>query len=154
MPLISGSITWGGALVAVRVGVSRNRKKLLEKLGMPVPDGISISAQLDTGSFATGFQPSVFRALGIEPFRKLKIRTPSTKPGAPHDCDQFDVSVTFYSGMDPIVIPSVHAIASDDFDDPNDEEGDGVQAILGRDIWNLCKLGYFGPEQTFDLALP
>ena len=150
MSLVSGRISSEGAIVVVLVGVSRNRQALLEKHGFPVPAKIHVNAQLDIGSFATAFLPSVFESLGIQPFGIIPVRTPSTKPGQPCPCDQFDVSVTFLSGMTPITISSVHAIASDDFD----SHEDGVHAILGRDILDRCTLNYCGPERTFQLALP
>src|SRR5262249_22247401 len=147
-----------------------------------VPKQIRVCAQLDTGSFVTGFMPEVFRALvspaakpalnsfligacfpaiehlnsvqvfvpktlEVGPFGSILLRTPSTKRGEPCEADQFDVSVTLMSGETSFSFPSVHAIASDDFD-PAEE---GVQAIIGRDILNRCVLHYNGPERRFQL---
>jgi hypothetical protein len=150
MSLVSGRITKDGAIVVVLVGVSKNRQALLEKHGFPIPKQIPVNAQLDIGSFATAFLPTVFTSLGVMPFGVIPVRTPSTKPGQPCLCDQFDVSVTFLSGMTPITVSSVHAIASDDFD----RHVDGVNAILGRDILDKCILNYCGPDRIFQLALP
>jgi hypothetical protein len=147
MSLVSGHITREGAIVVVLVGVSKNRQTVLEKHRLPVPQRIPVNAQLDTGSFASGFLPTVFQSLGIKPIGIVSVRTPSTKPGQPFPCDEYDVSVTFLAGITPVTIPSVHAIASDDFD----THEDGVHAILGRDILDRCTLSYCGPDRTFQL---
>jgi hypothetical protein len=150
MSLVSGEITKDGATIIVLVGVSKNRRLRLEKAGLKVPTQVTVRAQLDTGSFATGFMPEVFQSLGVERFRDIPIRTPSTKRGQECRCDQYDVSVTLLSGMTQVVIPSVHAIASDDFD----PEEEGVQAIIGRDILDRCTFYYHGVERSFQLSLP
>jgi hypothetical protein len=147
MPIITGEITWHGAIVCVLVGVGENRRKLLEKVGFPIPQPVQLRAEIDTGSAVTGTMHDVFRQLGLEPFKRIRVRTPSTTPENPALCDQYDVSISFISGTTKYTIPSVHAIASDDFQ-PSDEG----QGIIGRDVLNSCHFQYFGPQRVFQLG--
>jgi hypothetical protein len=136
-------------VVDVLVAASRNRQALLKKLDMRLPAPVAVRAIVDTGSALTGFRSALFRKLGIQPFTKIPVRTPSTQPGSPHIADQYDVSVALIAGGRPTRFLSVHAISSDDFD-PDQE--DGLEAILGRDILDCCNLFYLGPEQRFELG--
>ena len=148
MPLITGDVTEHGAVITVFVGVSRNRRAVLEKHGMAVPKAVGVRAQLDTGSFITGFTTALFEQLGIGPIQVLRIRTPSTSPDRPCDCPVFDVILALVSGMDQTPL-RVHAIASDDFD--RERDGD-VHGIIGRDILDYCNFTYLGPDKRFSLA--
>ena len=82
MPLITGTIGRDGATVSVLIGVSQNRRKRLVGVGLPVPEEVALQLQIDTGSHVTGIPPGVFEQLGIQPFRTIAVRTPSTS-GAP-----------------------------------------------------------------------
>jgi hypothetical protein len=148
MSIVTGNITHDGATIVVFVGVSKRREEQLAKAGFKIPPTIAVCAQIDTGSFATVFMPKTFRALGVTPFSTIKIRTPSTKPGEPCETDQYDVSVTLVSGITQVVIPSVRAIASDDFD----ADDGSVQALIGRDILAGCVFEYFGLHTSFRLS--
>jgi hypothetical protein len=144
MPLISGPVDWNGALVVVLVGVSKNRRAKLQQLSMPVPSPIPLRLQVDTGSHLTGFPAAVFNTLEVGSFGKIRVGTPSTKPGESHYACQFDVSLTLVSGIDQRLFPSVHAIASDDFTEE-------VQGILGRDVLDQCVFEYHGTHHSFRL---
>jgi hypothetical protein len=146
MPVISGPITQDGAVVSVLVGVSEVRRQRLLSTGLPVPPPTPVLAVIDTGSFSTGFRPELLQALGLRPFRRIPILTPSTRPDAPHMCDQYNVSLTLVAGTSQRYFPRVIAIASEDFGEH------GVQALIGRDVLNLCVFSYFGPHATFELA--
>ena len=148
MPFITGRITEEGAIVVMQVGVSRDRQARLESVGFAVPQRIVIRAQIDTGSFVTVFSPHVFERLGISPIEVIAVRTPSTKPGEPCWCDLYDVSVILTSGTSEVVIPNLGVITSLDLD----QDGEEVQAILGRDVLNRCAFNYYGPQQEFHLA--
>jgi len=147
MPLIGGDMTTDGAIITVLVGVSKLYRQRLTRSGQAIPKSIAVRAQIDPGSFATAFMPSVFANLGIKPIGKIAIRTPSTKPGEPSLCDQYDVEVSFVSGMDSYPFPSVRVIESGDF--LQDEE---VQALIGRDILDRCVFQYYGPDRQYSIS--
>jgi hypothetical protein len=147
MSIVTGKITAGGAVVDVLVGVSKNREAVLKSAGFPVPAKIALRAEIDTGSAVTGLIPEAFQQLGVEPFRRILIRTPSTRRGAPCKCDQYDISLTLVAGMAQVIIPSVHAIASEDFGPEED-----IQALIGRDVLQHCVFNYYGQHGEFALA--
>lgn len=146
MSIINGAITQDGATILVLVGVSLNRRRALEKMGFPVPQEIVVNAQLDTGSFITGFTPELFQTLGVGPVDEIAIHTPSTRRGQPCNCPLFDVGVTLVSGTDRYTLPSITVIETGGF-----EHGEPVQAIIGRDILNRCVFQYNGPHRDFSL---
>jgi hypothetical protein len=133
--------------VDVLIGVSPNREAACRRVGFPVPPRVALRAVIDTGSYVTGLTPAAFRALGIQPFRYVPVRTPSTRPGSPHLCDQYDVSLALLAGGSVYSFGSDHAIASDDFTPQED-----VQGILGRDVLDRCVFTYYGPHRYFTLA--
>jgi hypothetical protein len=148
MPLITGEIHHNdGAVIVVCVGVSRNRKAILEKVGFRVPPPVPISAQIDTGSAVTAFMPNVFQSLEIPTFRPIALRTPSTTPDDPGEFNQYDVSVELVSGDTLCTLYDIHAIASEDF-----SPDEAIQGLLGRDVLRRCTFFYFGPDQRFQLS--
>lgn len=147
MPLVTGIITEDGAVVDLLVGVSEQRRQRLVSAGFPVPKSVGLRVQVDTGSFITGLIPQVFDQLGIAFFATVLVRTPSTTPDKPAECEQFDVSLALLSGTTPEYLPSIHVIASADF-----EREENVQGILGRDVLNRCVFTYEGPTRSFFLA--
>lgn len=150
MSLITGRIDRsGGAIVTVLVGVSAVRRSRLVAAQFKVPGEIALRLQIDTGSFATGFPTSVLHAPGISPYRVIPVSTTSTKPGEPHLVDQYEISLGLVSDMTCFSLPSVRAIASDDFG-----YRDGVQGILGREVLDRCVFQYCGPDSAFSLAFP
>jgi hypothetical protein len=146
MPTLTGEISDHGAVISVLVGVPVVRRELLQRLQMSIPPAVSVRAQIDTGSHVTGFSREVFTALELSPFGRTPLRTPSTRPGEPFYADQYEVTLSFVSGMDPYPFPTVRVIASDDF-----RQGEEVEAIIGRDILNGCNFQYLGTAKRFEL---
>lgn len=147
MGLVTGDITHQGAVVGVLVGVSRNWETALRRVGHAVPHPVPVRALIDTGSNVTGLMRSILASLEIKPFSTIRISTPSTPPDCPHPCDLYDSSLSLVEGIKPATIPSVHVIAPEDF-----HHEEGVQALIGRDVLNLCNFQYLGPEKKFMLA--
>lgn len=147
MSLITAEIAPEGAVIDLLVGVSENRRAVLVRNGLAVPAEVALRAQIDTGSFATGMMPETFSRLGILPFERISVRTPSTPRGESCPCDRYHVGLALVSGMARTPFPGGYVIASEDF---SPEEH--IQAIIGRDILDRCYLTYDGPHKTFSLA--
>jgi hypothetical protein len=148
MPTITGDITDHGAVICILVGVGAAKRSLLQRLKMPIPQPISVRAQIDTGSHVTGFSRDVFNALNECPFGRMRLRTPSTRPGEPFFADQYALTITFVSGMSQYTFRAAQVIASDDF-----QQGEEVEAIIGRDVLNCCNFQYIGTARQFKLFI-
>lgn len=146
MPIITGDITSHGAVICVLVGVGAAKLSLLQRLKMPIPQPISVRAQIDTGSHVTGFSRDVFNALNEAPFGRIRLRTPSTRPSEPFYADQYAVTITFVAGTMQYPFRAAQVIAADDF-----QQGEEVEAIIGRDVLNHCNFQYLGSTRQFSL---
>ena len=148
MPYVTGPIGAGGAIVDVLFGVPRTRATLLSRAGFPVPAPVHIRALLDTGASLTGVSPRVLAALDLRPFDQMEVYTPSTPPGSPHVCDRFLVSISMVAGGRACPFPDLYVMSADCW-----LEGEGIEALVGRDILARCNFMYFGPEGNFNLSL-
>lgn len=98
MPIVTGRITPRGAVIDVLVGVSVPRRRVLDRLGLPVPTPRHVRAMIDTGADVSGFAPRLFTALELKPIDQIALYTPSTPPNCPHLADVFDVSLSVVAG--------------------------------------------------------
>jgi hypothetical protein len=148
MALLSGEIDIDGPVIDVAVGVSLERERVLLSNRLKVPTPQYLRVLVDTGSNLTGFMPSVFQKLGIQPFGVIPVRTTSTEPDQPHECDQYDVSLTLGVGKQaPMAFHSVYAIACRDF-----TRRDRYHGIIGRDVLARCNFFYYGPDRRFEFG--
>src|SRR4051812_33831012 len=93
MPSVSLNVQPGGPLIAVMVGVSTARFQALTGAGQTPPPAATGMFLIDTGASCTCVDPDLLSNLGLQPTGTAGIRTPSTQGGAPHYCDQYDVSL-------------------------------------------------------------
>jgi hypothetical protein len=146
MSLITIDIGPEGALVEVVVSVFAARLDALKRTGMPVPPPRTIKAQIDTGTYRSGFDPRVFSSLGLwEPIDTENIRTPSTGE-APHPAPVYYVSLTLRGDKGDRTFESIRVLAHFFGDD---EEARGA---IGRDILDLCHFTYDGKGRRAMLA--
>jgi len=89
----------------------------------------------------------VFTALDITPIAKTLILTPSTPPHAPHECDLYHVSLSLVADGSAHAFPESRGMAADCW-----LEGEGIEALIGRDILDRCFFQYIGLERKFTLA--
>jgi hypothetical protein len=147
MPLLTGPLANGGAVIDVFVAVGESRAALLRKHGFPVPPPVPVRALVDTGSHLTGFAVQVFRSLDIQPYWATAILTPSTQPASPHPCDIYIASLSFLVGGIAHPIFEGNVLATDGFRPDED-----VQGLIGLDILAACQFNLVGPLKAFTLA--
>jgi hypothetical protein len=147
MPYLTGPIVPAGAVIDVLVGVSRPRRILLEKHNFAIPQSVHVRALIDTGASVSGFAPRVFTALDVTPVAKTFVLTPSTPPNAPHECDLYHVSLSLVADGSAHQFPDSQVIAADCW-----LAGEGIEALIGRDILDRCFFQYVGLERKFTLA--
>ena len=147
MPLLTGPLTPGGAIIDVLVGVSRPRRALLVKHQFRVPAPVHVRALIDTGASVSGFAPRVFAALDLTPVGRIAILTPSTPADAPHESDLFDVSLALVADGGTHPFPDTRVMSADCW-----HPDEGVEALIGRDILDHCFFQYMGVDRRFTLA--
>ena len=73
--------------------------------------------------------------------------TPSTLPGAPHRAKLYDVALSVVAGGRASLIADFRVMEADCW-----LSGEGVEALIGRDILERCFFQYRGPDPAFTLA--
>ncbi|HEY1381278.1 MAG TPA: hypothetical protein VGF55_31045 [Gemmataceae bacterium] len=147
MPYLTGRLTPIGAVVDVLIGVSTQRKKLLVKNGLPVPNPSHVRSLIDTGATVSGFASRVFRELGLTPATRINVLTPSTPHDAPHLCAFYDVSLQLVAEGRPHQFLESRVMAADCW-----PPGDRIEGLLGLDILNHCFFQFVGKDRTFTFA--
>ncbi|MBI4660696.1 MAG: hypothetical protein HY735_17810 [Verrucomicrobia bacterium] len=145
MPHVSLIISPAGPLIDFWIGVSVPRSAALQKAGQPVPNPILIRGLIDTGASCTNVDPTILSQLGVVSTGSVPVHTPSTKAGAPHMADQFDVSIILSHPKINWQIHAIPIIASD-------LVHQGIHALIGRDILANCLFTYDGQGNVFCLA--
>lgn len=147
MAIVNGKITRDGPVIDVLIGVPKSRANLLAKNGFPVPPPIALRVIIDTGSHGSGFAPWVFEKLDLTPIGKITILTPSTRVEAPHECDEFHVSLSLVADGEPRPFGDRVVINPDCW-----HHREEIVGLIGRDILAHCNFFYFGKDREFKLA--
>ena len=145
MPHLSLSISPGGPIVQLRIGVSRPRAAALIAAGQGHPQPIPINGLIDTGASCTCIDSSILRQLAIPSTGIIHVHTPSTQAAAPHVANVYDISLVL---VHPLMTRTWHAL-------PILESHlfhQGIQALIGRDILAQCVLTYDGSGGNFCLC--
>jgi predicted aspartyl protease len=134
-------------LVVALIGVSQARRNALVVGQQPIPNAVQIQALVDTGASGTCIDPSVLNQLGLTPTGKTLVNTPTTGT-QPASADTYDVSLTIYAveNQPPLIQHTIPVIASELL------AGQGIHALIGRDILRGCLLMYDGANGLFSLA--
>lgn len=147
MPYVTSGLRQGWASVDVLIGVSRQRRTLLERNRFPVPAAIHVHALIDTGASISGFSSKVFEALDLTPVTQISVLTPSTPYDAPHGCNLFDVSLSLVANGGAHPFPDVRVMEANCW-----HPGEQIEALIGMDILTRCFFQLMGPECQFVIA--
>ena len=144
VPHLTLSLSAGGPILDLAIGVSRPRSQALQKANQPVPNPVRIRGLIDTGASGTCVDPVCLASLGLGPTGQVQIHTPSTG-STPQLRNQYDVSIIL---IHPNLVLQIHeqpAIAST-------LQTQGIQALIGRDVLARCLFVYDGAMNLFMLA--
>ena len=147
MSFVTDTISDEGVLVDVLIGVPPARRKMLLKMGFPVPEAVSVRAVIDTGSYMTGIEPNVLRLLGLDgEIDTVEVHTPSTGDD-PHRCPVYAVDFTLFHVGGSLPFHGLRVLAT------RFRSYEVAKALIGRDVLSRCTLQYFGLDQRFILGL-
>lgn len=147
MPHLTLTVSPGGPLLDIHVGVSQARRNALVAANQTVPPSIPTRALVDTGASCTCVDPTILNQLGITPTGTAHVHTPTTG-AAPATASQFDVSIVIIFGTPPRLLYGNHTIAVVE----SDLTAQGIEALIGRDILETGMLQYNGETGLFSLA--
>jgi hypothetical protein len=84
MPSITFPVSPAGAILEVTVQVSGERRLALKAAGKQIPKPVFAQAEIDTGASCTVIDPSIAKALELQPKGRVSIQTASTGSGIHH----------------------------------------------------------------------
>jgi hypothetical protein len=144
MPHVSVPMGYRGPVIDVAIGRSRKGHEGLPGTGWDLPEPILVSALVDTGASTTCVDSAILNRLGLTAIECVPVLTPSTA-GQPHMTPYYDVSLSLLHPKLTYTFYSV-AVLESDF------TGQGIGALIGRDLLAKCLLVYDGQAGVFTLA--
>ncbi|SRR5260370_720101 len=147
MPHFTRQLTEQRPIINAILRVTQARADALTAANQTIPQPQRMIALVDTGASCTCVDPAIIQALGLSPTGSTMMLTPSTGAQG-HVTDQYDASLMIYSAPDevPLDIPVIAVIAADL------RSGQGIDALIGRDVLSHCVLWYNGEMGFFTLA--
>ena len=144
-----GRITERGALVALVIRNEphwqKNEEREADQSGLPMPNDERGFAAIDTGASMTMVQPAVLDRLGAMPDKVVRLQglEPTRKwaLGAPFETQSSFVEIEFL-GVSLRMCVSVAAVPF------GDAFGEGVLAVIGRDLLDQLMVTWDGPART------
>jgi hypothetical protein len=146
MPVLTGPVRADGALVPVRVALSRPLRQALRRGGRPVPPPVDLLALLDPGAECTCIDPRSVRSLPLPIAGFGLVNAPSLAGVSFGRSLQAGLTVSHPDGAaSSLEVPELTVVELD--------LGQlGYKALVGRDVLARCMLVYDGPAGRFTLA--
>ncbi|HEX8342901.1 MAG TPA: retropepsin-like aspartic protease [Tepidisphaeraceae bacterium] len=146
MPHLTLSVGDAGPVIDLYVGVSEHRKTALTTAGQPIPPMVLIRGLIDTGASGVVIDTTHLEALSLTPTGSTSCHTPSTS-GRPVTMMTYDVMLALQHPRTHFTLGTHPIIASDLI-----SQGQGIDALIGRDFLDHCYLAYNGSARLFTLA--
>ncbi len=143
-------ITTLGPILQVTVVVSFAKQSALRQAGQPLPPPVAANLLVDTGASCTALDRQIVAALGLTPTGSVRVHTPSTGV-TPAVQQLYDVGLFIIGATNPgprglpHMVPNLPILSSD-------FSAQGIDGLLGRDVLELCRMTYAGPENVLMLS--
>ena len=145
------SVSSDGPLVPIEITLPLVNLQTLRAASAPLPAPIALQALVDIGADVSVFDPTVLAplvALGLQPVKMHFVNAPAL--GGISTLVEYTIGL----GVAPIANQprsGLHLRSHPVVERPLGALG--YQALLGRDVLDLCVLMYDGPGRRFTLAL-
>lgn len=147
MPTVTFTLDHAGRpVIELYIGVSSAEQQTLYAPG-PIPPAQRVRALVDTGSSRTVVEKRYIDALGLDSAGDILLHSSTSGP-EPVLTPLFAVSVALAGERTGFLAADLEILAAADL------SGLNVQALLGRDVLNLCLLHYNGPGRQYLLTFP
>jgi predicted aspartyl protease len=144
LPTITLNISPQGPLLEVFLDISQARRNTLSQAGVIIPKPIQVTALIDTGASCSCIDPSVIQKLNITPTGSGAVSTPLTGKTL-QLCNKYDISVLLVHPEINYQIGAIPVLESKVF-------GQGIHALLGRDVLSKCLFIYNGTTQQYTIS--
>ena len=146
MPHFTIPFSQGAPLIDLIVSASAPRLAALDEAGVPWPAPQQIRGLIDTGASHSCVDPTVLKALRLQPTGNVPMHTPSTG-ATPMNADTYDAGTIIPNGVQPaLTFTSMQVSACELL------LTQGFHALIGRDILASCILVYNGGNSTMTLS--
>jgi hypothetical protein len=147
MPTVTLRLDYAGRpTIELYVGICAAAREVLEAPGA-APPPVRVRALVDTGASMSVVELRHLEVLGAEPSGTIGLHS-STTGGDPVPARVYAASLALAGDVTGVLAEDLEVLAVEDLG------GFGVQALLGRDVLNLCHLHYDGPHREFGLTFP
>ena len=132
-----------GAVVMLRVGLTRRDVKSRRAAGRPVGGFVEVPALIDTGANASAVDPYIARILDLDPVDYAPLHTPSG--AAAGEYPVYEIQLAFAESEIRGDLGIVEVLGCESL------SANGYLMLLGRDVLDLGHFTYDGPAGTFTL---
>jgi len=142
MPAFTGRITdlrARGPILQASIAVAAAAEKALTDAGQPVPAPVQVTALIDTGATGSAISKGTAQQLGLQPVGVIPVSTPSS---AKVPMSLFAIRFLLPNSL----IFETTAIEAQ-------LQGQGIDALIGRDVLSQAVLVYIGYANEFTLAI-
>lgn len=131
-----------GPTVQVELTIPEELAQYFDRQGIPIPSPVGGTALIDTGASITAVDRSIINQLKISPIGMTTVYTPQ---GSAQQ-ELFPIKLSFVGSPVPIIVNFGQVLGSD-------LRGQGIFALIGRDVLSSCILIYNGPLSHYSLSL-
>tara|TARA_B100001105_G_scaffold96114_1_gene76450 strand:+ start:610 stop:999 length:390 start_codon:yes stop_codon:yes gene_type:complete len=122
------------------VGVGEQHRKFLQRIGQSVPSPLPLQFLIDTGASCSWVDEMHMRSLGLQPRSWAEVHT-VTGGGIATEFPAYEVGITLGGQASPNTRRFQLLIGGQPF---INQPFDG---LIGRDILNVCRIGWNGPAR-------
>ena len=129
-----------GPIVEVQFLVSKELEAKLREENTPIPASARVKALIDTGASNCSVQEDIPQKLGLQPYDKILISTPSGNA----ECYRYFMRM---------LIPTHNIIYEGMFTAVPGLIIQNIQCLIGRDLLSFSEFTYRGKQRQFTLTL-
>jgi len=128
-----------GPLLQVNITVTSAAEDALTAASQPVPPPVQVPALIDTGATGSAIAPGIAQQLGLQPVGVMNVSTPSSS----------NVPMPVYAIR--LLLPNTIMFETTAVE--AQLQGQGIGALIGRDVLSQAVLVYIGYANEFTIAM-
>jgi hypothetical protein len=134
-----GDLQARGPIIDVSIAVTAAADAALTAAGQAIPPPIQVTALIDTGATGSAIARGIAQQLGLQPVAVINVTTPSSS----------NVPMPAYAVR--LLLPNTIIFETTAIE--AELAGQGIGALIGRDVLSQAVLVYIGYANEFTIAL-